>query len=267
MNDLSEKSLMQDSLQTAVEQLGPWFHNLHLPDGTQTVPGHVLGDFPSNKWAKIAPHVPEDLHGWTALDVGCNAGFYSFELARRGARVTAIDHDERYLRQAQWAAKVYGLDDRVQFRKQQVYDLAREEESYDLVWFMGVFYHLRYPTLGLDILARKMRRLMVFQTMTCPGEAICRPPEDLPLDDRDELNKPGWPKMAFIEHRLADDPTNWWAANHACVEALLRSAGLNIIARPAHEIYLCEPAPPSNEELSEHLNEEYLAATGQTKLS
>ena len=36
--------------------LGPWFHNLHLPDGTQTAPDHFLGgDFPTFKWLEIAP--------------------------------------------------------------------------------------------------------------------------------------------------------------------------------------------------------------------
>src|SRR3954454_5778995 len=88
-----------------IARLGPWFHNLHLPDGTQTCPDHWLGDFPSFKWRQIAGSIPEDLTGWTCLDIGCNAGFYSFELARRGATVTAIDLDERYLRQARWASK------------------------------------------------------------------------------------------------------------------------------------------------------------------
>jgi len=76
-----------------LEALGPWFHNLHLPDGTQTAPDHPLGDYPSYKWQLLAPALPADLDGWTALDIGCNAGFYSFELARRGAQVTAIDSD------------------------------------------------------------------------------------------------------------------------------------------------------------------------------
>jgi tRNA (mo5U34)-methyltransferase len=49
--------------------------------------------------------------------------------------------------------------------------------------------------------------------------------------------------MAFIEHALEDDPTNWWAPNHACVEAMARSAGFRVVARPGHEIYVCEPDP------------------------
>src|SRR5829696_2739081 len=93
-----------------IERLGPWFHNLHLPDGAQTCPGHPFGDFPAFKWHELAPHVPADLAGWSCLDIGCNAGFYSFELARRGARVLGIDLDERYLTQARWAAGQFGDD-------------------------------------------------------------------------------------------------------------------------------------------------------------
>jgi tRNA (mo5U34)-methyltransferase len=45
--------------------------------------------------------------------------------------------------------------------------------------------------------------------------------------------------MHFIEHKYADDPTNWWAPNRACVEAMLRSAGFAITAHPEEEVYLC----------------------------
>ena len=161
-----------ESVREAVESLGPWFHNLHLRDGSQTAPEHPFGDFPRFKWLELAPKLPQDLSGWSALDIGCNAGFYSFELAKRGARVTGIDLDPRYLEQARWAAAHYGLAERVTFERLQVYDLAHRAESYDLVLFMGVFYHLRYPLLGLDIVAQKVRRALVFQTLTMPGGEV-----------------------------------------------------------------------------------------------
>ena len=132
---LAHEAEMSTALE--VERLGPWFHNLHLPDGTQTAPDHFLGDFPAFKWRQIAPQLPKDLSGWTALDIGCNAGFYSFELARRGARVTALDHDPHYLEQARWAARRFELADRIRFEQRTVYDLARMAGSYDLVLFLG----------------------------------------------------------------------------------------------------------------------------------
>lgn len=231
------------TIQDEIEALGPWFHNLHLPDGTQTAPQHFLGDFPIFKWREIAPHIPADLTGWRVLDIGCNAGFYSFELARRGGNVLGIDIDEHYLTQARWSARQFGLEDQVEFRRMQVYDLAHLQEQFDLVLFMGVFYHLRYPLLGLDIVAGKVKQLMVFQTLTMPGNEVYEDSGDRDINDRAALCEPGWPKMAFLEHCLAGDPTNWWAANHAGVEAMLRSSGLKVIGYPGHEIYLCEPGP------------------------
>ena len=229
-------------VRSEIERLGPWFHNLHLPGGVETAPEHFLGDFPRFKWDQIAPYLPEDLKGWSALDVGCNAGFYTFELARRGATVTGMDHDERYLAQARWAAERLGLEDRVRFRRGEVYDLGRSRERYDLVLFMGVLYHLRYPLLGMDAVARRVGRLMVFQSLTMPGDEILTDTQGHGLADREVLRDPGWPVMAFIEHELQGDPTNWWAPSFACVEAMLRSTGMRIVERPEREIYVCEPA-------------------------
>ncbi|HVE51891.1 MAG TPA: TIGR04290 family methyltransferase [Ramlibacter sp.] len=234
----------RDALQCEIDALGPWFHNLHLPGGAQTLPNHFLGgDFPAFKWALIRAHVPDDLAGWRVLDVGCNAGFYSFELARRGAQVLAIDLDPHYLAQARWAARQFGLEDRVEFRQLQVYDLARTADAFDLVWFMGVFYHLRYPLLALDILAQRTRRMMMFQTLSLPGQDVYPDTADHAITEREPLLDPGWPKMAFIEHRFSGDPTNWWVPNHAGIEAMLRSSGLRVTARPAEEIYVCAPNP------------------------
>lgn len=265
--DTAQADTAQADTAQTIAELGPWFHNLHLPDGTQTAPDHFLGgDFPANKWRVIAPHIPEDLRGWRALDIGCNAGFYTFELARRGAEVTAIDIDERFLAQARWAAAQYGLEDRITFHRMQIYDLARLDERFDIVWFMGVFYHLRYPLLGLDIAAQKTRRLLAFQTLTLPGDAVYPTPWSLRIDEREALCDPGWPKMAFIEHRLEEDPTNWWAPSHAGVLALLRSAGMRALACPGHETYLCEPDPDHPSCMTTWNRAEYLAATQQAAI-
>ena len=218
-----------------IARLGPWFHNLHLPDGAHTAPEHPLGDFPSFKWQAISPFLPEDIDGWSVLDVGCNAGFYSFELAKRGAIVTAIDVDQRYLDQAAWAAGQLGLVDQVSFARMEVYEAARLDRVFDLVMFMGVFYHLRYPLLALDRVRDHVARdLMLFQTMQRGATAIHEPPSDVPFEDRAEFERPGYPVMHFVERRYAGDPTNWWIPNRACVEAMLRSAGFEILDHDPH---------------------------------
>jgi tRNA (mo5U34)-methyltransferase len=251
-------------VQQMVSTLTPWFHNLHLPDGTQTAPHHPLGDFPLFKWKRLSPFLPQDLAGARALDIGCNAGFYSIELARRGAKVLGIDVNSHYLTQARWASTQFGVEDRIELRQMQVYDLAHCEETFDIVLFMGVFYHLRYPMLGLDIVTQKVRSLMIFQTLTMPGEEIFTDTYDQEMDDREAMLKPGWPKMAFIEHRFAGDPTNWWAPNHAGVEAMLRSSGMRVIGRPGHEIYLCEPDKSNPSCVTTWNVAEYASAIGKS---
>src|SRR5690606_33720378 len=146
--------------QEEIKELGPWFHNIHLPDGSQTAPDHFLGDFPLFKWKEIGPALPQDLTGKKVLDIGCNAGFYSIELAKRGADVLAIDLDPKYLEQAKWVTAEFDLSHRIFFEQMQVYDLTRIDEDFDIVWFMGVFYHLRYPLLALDIIAEKTRDIL-----------------------------------------------------------------------------------------------------------
>lgn len=236
------------ALAEEIRALGPWFHNLHLDDGTQTAPDHPLGDFPAFKWQKIAGHLPADLSGRRALDLGCNAGFYSFELARRGAHVLGLDVSDHYLRQAAWARGRAGLagevQERVRFERGQVYELAGRPERFDLVLFMGVFYHLRYPLLALDLVARHTDDLLLFQSLSLPGEEVCEETRGLALDDRARLDGPGWPRAAFVEHDLAGDPTNWWLPNRACIEAMLRDVGFEVIARPCDEAYLCRRVRP-----------------------
>ncbi len=236
----SDRDQLTEETARKIRQLSPWFHNLHLPDGSQTVPDHFLGDFPAYKWRDIRRFLPQDMHGMQVLDIGCNAGYYSFQLAALGAQVTALDSDDHYLAQARWAATMLDTNRRVRFQKASIYHLGKQHRKYDLVWFMGVFYHLRYPLLALDIVRNCCSGRIIFQTMTVPGDAVYTVKKNYPLDQRTVMNEPGWPKMAFIEHRFAEDPTNWWSPNHAAVEAMLRSAGFSNIERISHEIYAAQ---------------------------
>jgi tRNA (mo5U34)-methyltransferase len=132
------------------------------------------------------------------------------------------------------------------------------------VLFMGVLYHLRYPMLGLDIVAQRVRRVMVFQTLTMPEGVVHADTHGHGFEDREVMLEPGWPKMAFLEHHFAGDPTNWWAPNHAAVEAMLRSAGMRVIDRPGHEIYLAEPDPQHPSCTTTWNAAELLSATGRS---
>jgi tRNA (mo5U34)-methyltransferase len=197
------------------------------------------------------------------LDIGCNAGFYSIELAKRGAQVTAIDLDEHYLKQAIWVAEQFGLQSKITFKMMQVYDLAYTDEKFDLVWFMGVFYHLRYPLLALDILSNITTKMMIFQTYSLPGQEEMEVPEDIEFHKRDILQSSAWPRMAFIPNKLAGDPTNWWVVNHQGIVSLLNSSGLQVIDMPDDETYVAEKTKYLPTILETWNASEYLAAIGK----
>ena len=228
-----------DEIRSRAAALGQWFHNMDLGGGVLTAPDHFLGDYPAVKWRSFAHALPADLAGKSVLDIGCNAGFYSMEMKKRGAaRVLGVDWDDGYLAQARFAAEVTGLD--IEFRKLSVYDVGSLGERFDVVFFLGVLYHLRHPLLALDLIHEHAARdLLVFQSMHRGAEEVEPVREDYDFWDMEQFDRPGWPKLHFIERRYSNDATNWWVPNRACAEAMLRSAGFEILGRPEQEVYVC----------------------------
>jgi tRNA (mo5U34)-methyltransferase len=226
-------------IEKRVHELGDWFQNIDL-GGVPTAPNHFLGDYPNIKWKGFAHAIPADLTGKSVLDIGCNAGFYSLEMKRRGAaRVVGIDSDDTYLAQARFAAEVNGAE--IEFRKLDVYDVAKLGERFDLVLFMGVFYHLRHPLLALDLLYdHVVGDTMVFQSLMRGSKDVQMLAPDYHFWETDIFDKPGYPLMYFVERRYSHDPTNWWIPNNAAAEAMLRSAGFEIENHPEDEVYICK---------------------------
>ena len=232
-------TLTTDQIRERIGDLGDWFHNMDLR-GVKTAPHHFLGDYPSFKWRQFADAIPQDLSGATVLDIGCNAGFYSIEMKRRGAaRVVGVDTNEGYLAQARFAAEVCGVD--IELQQMSVFEIGRLEERFDIVLFMGVLYHLRHPLLALDLIREHVARdVLVFQSMLRGARAAGAPVAgDYPFSETNVFDDPSYPKLHFVERSYAGDPTNWWIPNEACAVAMLRSAGFSIEAHPEPEVFIC----------------------------
>ena len=131
--------MTRDEILRRTRDLRPWFQNICLGDGIWTkdltdesnfFPGV---DVPTPLWRMIEDFIPPRLTGMSALDVGCNAGFFSFELAKRGASVLGINIDQgtpaSFIRQAEFCNQILKLE--VQFRKENL--LRNREEITDRV--------------------------------------------------------------------------------------------------------------------------------------
>ena len=111
--------------------------------------------------------IPDDLTGWSVLDLGAWHGYFSFECERRGAdRVLAVDN---------YAWKRFGMDEfltarerlgsHVEYVAADVHDLdANEIGQFDLVLMLGVFYHLRNPLAALERIRRVTRKRLICET-------------------------------------------------------------------------------------------------------
>ncbi|PWU07208.1 MAG: TIGR04290 family methyltransferase [Terriglobia bacterium] len=236
---VSSDNWTPEQIRQRVHELGDWFQNMDLR-GVKTAPDHFLGDYPACKWRMFAHALPADLSGKSVLDIGCNAGFYSFEMKRRGAaRVVGIDSDPNYLAQARFAAEVNRAD--IEFLELDVYQVVQLGERFDLVLFMGVLYHLRHPLLALDLLHEHVvGDTLVFQSLMRGSRDVLPLAPDYPFQETGIFDQPGYPAMYFVERRYSHDPTNWWIPNRACCEAMLRSAGFAIVDHPENEVYICK---------------------------
>ena len=235
----SPPKMSRDEIARRIGELGPWFHNMDL-GGVATAPDHFLGDYPRVKFAGFTHAFPKDLHGASVLDIGCNAGFYSLEMKQRGAgHVVGIDTDARYLAQARFAAELCGFPD-IRFHQMDVYDVAKLGDRFDLVIFMGVFYHLRHPLLALDLIHEHVAGdLLMFQSLQRGSEETPALAEDYSFTDEAVFDQPGWPKLHIVERSYCGDWTNWFVPNAAGAQALLRASGFDVVEKIEQEVYLC----------------------------
>jgi tRNA (mo5U34)-methyltransferase len=194
-------------LRSQVESLN-WFHQIDFGDGLLS-PGAIKLSKIQRCNEIIFGRV--DVTGKSVLDIGCWDGAYSVEAVKRGAsRVLATDHyvwhsiaDRKCfeLARTHLAPSIEALDIDVS-------DISIERlGTFDIVLFMGVFYHLRHPFEALERIAKIATECLVVESRL------------LRTFTRN-------PVMRFYPNSELDgDATNWWAPNRACVEAMLRDLG------------------------------------------
>jgi len=218
MANVAHRVDVNPSLESRVAEL-IWHHSIDLGNGVVT-PGNKSLAICNDEAKLIFDRV--DLRGRTVLDIGAWNGVFSFEAKRRGAgRVLATDsytwaHPQfRGKEGFDVARSALGLE--VEAREIDVADLSLETVGeFDVVLYLGVFYH-RYDAIeSLARVASLAKQLLVVETH---------------LDLRDTQV----PAMAFYPGReLNNDPTNWWGPNERCVTELLLGQGFTDIEITPH---------------------------------
>jgi tRNA (mo5U34)-methyltransferase len=158
--------------ESRIRSLGPWFHQIEILPGLWTrdvapMPGPQPRNHPHDRWEAFARHLPADMSGMRVLDVDCADGYFAIEVAKRGAKVLAVDAAGKMIERLRWAAKTLGLSN-LEARVSRIEDLPTDAR-FDTVLCLALLYHLKHPLLGLEILARISDSLYL-ETTTHPGE-------------------------------------------------------------------------------------------------
>jgi len=199
-----------------------WYHSIEIEQGLVTPGAHPLAELRQVlEYLKLPPR----LDGLSVLDIGAWDGFFSFELERRGARrVVAYDLTPDDYFGFSTAKALLGSS--VEYVKGSVYDLSEKAVGrFDVVLFVGVLYHLRYPLLAMDRIHDVCDGYLVLETHCLDNCVRLEDGQQTTLDGID-------PRLSriplyrfYAANELNGDYSNWFSPNRRAIEDGLRTAG------------------------------------------
>jgi tRNA (mo5U34)-methyltransferase len=206
-------NLDDDAVLTAEINKYFWWHPIKVREGI-TTPGQKKA---LHYELKVA-FDPVDLHGKTVLDTGAWNGGWSVEASRRGAKsVLALDHPTWYSPKFRGretfdlmlkACKITNVEGADQDLDAPGLSLSKFG-SFDVVLYMGLFYHLKDPLAALRELAKLTKEVMIIETYVC----------DVELEDKRPV------MMYYPGKELNKGGSNWWGPNRQCMADLLKTEG------------------------------------------
>ena len=177
-----------DQIRKEVEAL-KWHHSIDLGNGIVT-PGQ---DNSAKKMKRL--NFPKSFKGKTVLDIGSWDSFI-WQGSVDWAGKEGFDLAKRI------------LNSKVDEQVVDILDISPETvEMHDVVFFLGVLYHMRHPLLSLEKVASVTKEMVILETAV-----------DMLWHRR--------PAIAFYPtDEVGSDPTNWCGPNTAAVVGMLKTVG------------------------------------------
>jgi SAM-dependent methyltransferase len=98
------------------------------------------GSGSQERWRLLEPEL-DRLRPASAVDIGCNLGFFALSLAERGIPTVGIESERRFVRLAQHAARRAGIADLAVLEAHLRPETIWEVPAADLVLLLSVYHH------------------------------------------------------------------------------------------------------------------------------
>ena len=160
---LFSTSWSREEIERGIQARDPWFYEYAFSNGARVTPQAPDAlKIHADRTDAIFPHLDRLFAGrWDGvrcLDLACNEGWFSMQVARRGAAsVLGIDVRSAHIEKSQWMAQASGMS-RASLRTEDLFSFAGSSgEQYDLVLCLGLLYHLENP-MGAVRVARQFTK-------------------------------------------------------------------------------------------------------------
>jgi 2-polyprenyl-3-methyl-5-hydroxy-6-metoxy-1,4-benzoquinol methylase len=208
-----------------------WYHSYEVYPGVVT-PG-VLDVDPDTTLNSLG--FPKDVAGKNILEIGAFDGPFTFELERRGAIVTAMDIQDKEKTGFAVAHRI--KRSQTKYIQCDVTNLNPSEHGkYDIVVFMGVYYHILHPLLAFQNIYDVLNEsgIMFYAghileySYKIDSEMAKYEKELKSLVDK-------IPITLFVPELFGKRWSNWYIPNLLCLRAWLATAGFKILEERVHE--------------------------------
>lgn len=153
-----------------------WWHSVPLPDGDRINGHNPDKDLQFKMWRAMQIASDGGLAGKRVLDIGANDGFFTLAAIMAGAKeVTAMDMAwATWPRNIQYASRAWNVAPTIITADFRTYDF---QERYDVIFFLGVLYHLE------DVFScmRTLGRLLEAQGVLYLETQMSQIQSDLPI--------------------------------------------------------------------------------------
>lgn len=235
MSLVQSSSLSIDEIQSLIRSVS-WYHSVEILPGV-IAPGALPrgGRYDIESSVRFVQEHSGGLTGKRILEIGTWDGPMAYKLKSLGCDVIATDIQDPTHTGFEITGKITGLD--VAYVRCSVYELPKHfEREFDVVLFLGVFYHLKYPILAFERIAQVLKpggRLLVMGSgvshrfETLEGEEISLKECEEFRHTLDRMDAAGVPLcLSYPGSFVKGD--NWFMPNRTALKGWMVAAGFKV---------------------------------------